>query len=102
MQIQVIAGTDRSDAKSLQDRVSQLLSELGNDHRKTVQAEAYGANGLVDILEVRATDGQREVLVLNCSRLQIQAVLDWQSCTEDTNEFEDLVLHLVRLPDSNL
>jgi len=102
MQIQVVAGTDRSDTKSLQDRVSQLLSELGNDRRKTVQAEAYGANGLVDILEVRATDGQREILVLNCSRLQIQAVLDWQSCTEDTNEFEDLVLHLVRLPDSNL
>ncbi|KEX94739.1 hypothetical protein HA62_05980 [Pseudomonas putida] len=98
MQIQVIAGT----AKTLQDRTSQLLNELGNDHRKTVQAEAYGANGLVDILEVRATDGQREILVLNCSRLQIQAVLEWRSCTEDTNEFEDLVLHLVRLPDSNL
>lgn len=102
MQIQVVAGTDSSDTKSLQDRVSQLLSELGNDHRKTVQADAYGANGLVDILEVRATDGQHEILVLNCSRLQIQAVLDWQSCTEDTNEFDDLVLHLVRLPDSNL
>lgn len=102
MQIQVIAGTDRSDAKSLQDRVSQLLSELGNDHRKTVQADAYCASGLVDILEVRAADGQREMVALNCSRLQIQAVLDWQSCTEDTNEFEDLVLHLVRLPDSNL
>jgi hypothetical protein len=102
MQIQIVAGTDRSDEKSLQDRVSQLLSELGNDHRKTVQADAYGANGLVDILEVLATDGQREILVLNCSRLQIQAILDWQSCTEDTNEYEDLVLHLVRLPDSNL
>lgn len=98
MQIQVVAGT----AKSLQDRTSHLLNELGNDHRKTVQAEAYGANGLVDILEVRATDGQREILVMNCSRLQIQAVLEWRSCTEDTNEFEDLVLHLVRLPDSNL
>lgn len=98
MQIQVVAGT----AKTLQDRTSQLLNELGNDHRKTVQAEAYGANGLVDILEVRATGGQREILVLNCSRLQIQAVLEWRSCTEDTNEFEDLVLHLVRLPDSNL
>lgn len=52
MQIQVVAGADRRDGKSLQDRVSQLLSELGNDHRKTVQAEAYGTNGLVDILEV--------------------------------------------------
>lgn len=98
MQIQVVAGT----AKTLQDRTSQLLNELGNDHRKTVQAEAYGANGLVDILEVRATDGQPEILVLNCSRLQIQAVLEWRSCIEDTDEFEDLVLHLVRLPDSNL
>ena len=102
MQIQIVAGTDRSDAKSLQDRVSQLLRELENDHRKTVQAEAYGADGLVDILEVRAADGQREIVVLNCSRLQIQAVLDWQSCTEDTNVFVDLVLYLVRLPDSNL
>lgn len=102
MQIQVVAGTDRSDTKSLQDRISELLNQLGNDHRKTVQAEAYGAHGLVDILEVRAIDGQQEILVLNCSRLQIQAVLDWQSCTEDTNEFEHLVLHLVRLPDSNL
>lgn len=74
MQIQVVAGTE----KTLQDRTTHLLSELGNDHRKTVQAEAYGANGLVDILEVRATDGQCEILVLNCSRLQIQAVLDWQ------------------------
>lgn len=102
MQIQIIAGTDRSDAKSLQERMSELLRELGNDHRKTVQADAYGAGGLVDILEVRATDGQREIMALNCSRLQIQAVLDWQSCIEDTNEFEDLVLYLVRLPDSNL
>lgn len=101
MQIQVVAGTDRSDAKRLQNRVSELLSELGNDFRKTVQAEAYGAKGLVDILEVRATGDQREILVLNCSRLQIQAVLNWQSCSEDTTEFEDLVLHLVRLPDSN-
>ncbi|MEE9678678.1 hypothetical protein V4842_10250 [Pseudomonas moraviensis] len=96
MQIQIVAGTDRSDTQSLQDRITHLLNELGN----TVQAEAYGANGLVDILEVRATDGQREILVLNCSRLQIQAVLDWQSCSEDTTEFEDLVLHLVRSPDS--
>ncbi|MGH8385511.1 MAG: hypothetical protein ACRESJ_08445 [Pseudomonas sp.] len=101
MQIQVVAGTECGDAKSLKDPISQLLREFGNDHCKTVQAEAYGANGLVDILEVRATDGQREILVLNCSRLQIQAVLEWQSCSEDTTEFEDLVLHLVRLPDSN-
>lgn len=100
MQIQILAGSDTS--PPLQDRVSEVMRQMGNDHRKTVQAEAYGADGLVDILEVRATDGQREILVLNCSRQQIQAVLDWQSSTEDNNEFEGLELHLVRKPDSDL
>jgi hypothetical protein len=100
MQIQILAGSDTS--ACLQDRVTELMNQMGNDHRKTVQAEAYGAEGLVDILEVRATDGQREILVLNCSRLQIQAALDWQSSTEDNNEFEGLELHLVRKPDSYL
>ncbi|MGE8152584.1 hypothetical protein ACQKP5_15225 [Pseudomonas vancouverensis] len=98
MQIQILAGGDA--VADLQDRVTQLLNQVGNDHRKTVQADAYGAAGLVDILEVRAADGQREIVVLNCSRLQIQAVLEWQSATEDNNEFEGLELHLVREPDS--
>lgn len=100
MQIQVLAGSDTS--ACLQERVTELMNQLGNDHRKTVQAEAYGTDGLVDILEVRATDGQREILVLNCSRQQIQAALDWQSSTEDNNEFEGLELHLVRKPDSDM
>jgi hypothetical protein len=100
MQIQVLAGSQLDTSACLQDRVTELLNQMGNDHRKTVQADAYGTDGLVDILEVRAADGQREILVLNCSRLQIQAVLDWQSTTEDNNEFEDLELHLVRMPDS--
>jgi len=100
MQIQILAGSDTS--ACLQERVTELMNQMGNDHRKTVQAEAYGAEGLVDILEVRATDGQREILVLSCSRQQIQAVLDWQSSTEDNNEFEGLELHLVRKPDSCL
>jgi hypothetical protein len=100
MQIQILAGTDTS--ACLQERVTELVHQMGNDHRKTVQAEAYGAEGLVDILEVRATDGQREILVLSCSRLQIQAVLDWQSSTEDNNKFEGLELHLVRKPDSDM
>jgi len=100
MQIQVLAGSDTS--ACLQQRVTELMNQIGNDHRKTVQAEAYGAEGLVDILEVRATDGQREILVLNCSRQQIQAALDWQSSTEDNNKFEGLELHLVRKPDSYL
>lgn len=100
MQIQILAGSDTS--ACLQERVTELMNQMGNDHRKTVQAEAYGGEGLVDILEVRATDGQREILVLSCSRLQIQAVLDWQSSTEDNNEFEGLELHLVRKPDSDM
>lgn len=100
MQIQILAGSDTS--ACLQERVTELMNQMGNDHRKTVQAEAYGAEGLVDILEVRATDGQRENLVLNCSRQQIQAVLDWQSSTEDDNEFDGLELHLVRKPDSDM
>ncbi|MGJ7513810.1 hypothetical protein ACSFE6_05660 [Pseudomonas baetica] len=102
MQIQVLAEGALNTPVSLQDRVTELLNQLGNDHRKTVQADAYGADGLVDILEVRAADGQREIVVLNCSRLQIQAVLDWQSSTEDNNEFEGLELHLVRKPDSDM
>ena len=100
MQIQILAGSDAS--VPLQDRVTEVMRQMGNDHRKTVQADAYGTDGLVDILEVRATDGQREILVLNCSRQQIQAVLDWQSSIEDSNEFEGLELHLVRKPDSDM
>jgi hypothetical protein len=98
MQIQIVAGT----ALAQQRRVTELLDELGNDRRRTVQAEAYGPAGLIDILEVRSSDGHREILVLNCSRLQIQAVLDWQSCEEDNAQLKSLVLHLVRIPDSNL
>ncbi|MFJ2427617.1 hypothetical protein [Pseudomonas sp. NPDC087804] len=100
MQIQILAGSDK--AIPLQDRVTEVMRQIGNDHRKTVQADAYGADGLVDILEVRAMNGQREILVLSCSRKQIQAVLDWQSSTEDSNEFEGLELHLVRTPDSDM
>jgi hypothetical protein len=102
MQIQVLAESAFDTSARLQDRIAEVLNQLGNDHRKTVQADAYGADGLVDILEVRATDNQREILALNCSRLQIQAVLDWQSSTEDNNEFEGLELYLVRRPDSFL
>lgn len=96
MQIQVVAEGEAVGGAGLQSRVTELLAALGNDHRKTVQADAYGASGLVDILEVRATDEQREIVVLNCSRLQIQAVLEWQSSCEDESKFEDLVLYLVR------
>jgi len=102
MQIQVLAEGGNETSISLQDRVTELLNQLGNDHRKTVQAYAYGVDGLVDALEVRAANGQREILVMDCSRMQIQAVLEWQSRAEDNNEFKGLELHLVRTPDSDM
>lgn len=61
-----------------------------------MQADAYAVDGLLGILEVRSARGEREILVMGCSREQIQAVLKWQSCTDGDEELEDLVLHLVR------
>lgn len=100
MQVQVVAESPSVDVPPLAARVTELLKGLGNDHRKIVQAEAYGPVGLVDILEVRAVGGQHEILVMGCSRIQIQAVLDWQSCADDEHKFNNLLLHLVRKPDN--
>ena len=61
-----------------------------------VHAHAYAVSGLLGILEVRAARGEREILVMGCSRDQIQAVLEWQSETEEVADLESLVLHLVR------
>ncbi|MHA6561519.1 hypothetical protein [Pseudomonas alliivorans] len=61
-----------------------------------VHADAYAVGGLLEILDVRAARGERELMVLQCSRDQIQAVLEWQSETEDMVGLEDLVIHLVR------
>ncbi|KPB75048.1 Uncharacterized protein AC507_3154 [Pseudomonas syringae pv. maculicola] len=47
-------------------------------------------------MEVRANRGKHEIFVLDCSREQIQVVLEWQSETEDLVDLEDLVIHLVR------
>jgi len=66
-----------------------------NESGKIVHAEAYDPAGLVAILEVRAVS-DKEILVLECSRDQIQAALEWQSATDEVVEFENLLLHLVR------
>ena len=98
MQIQVIAERDRDHAITEIRRLNAVMSQLGYESR-TVYAEAYAADGLVEILEVRANRGQREILVMDCSQaqvqVQVQAVLEWQVC-DDEGQLEDLVIHLVR------
>jgi hypothetical protein len=92
MQVQVITGGDGS--SNMLKHLKELQEWIG-EPAKTVYAEAYGAAGLVEILEVRAAN-EKEILVLDCSREQIQAVLEWQSANDEMIELEDLVLHLVR------
>lgn len=95
MQIQVITECARDEAIHEIRRLSAALTQHGEESR-TTYAEAYGADGLIEILEIRASRGHREILVLDCSREQIQALLEWQSETEDKPELDDLVIHLVR------
>ncbi len=91
MQIQVIANPENTDV------VNDLYRRIGKETgRPAVSAGAYGAHGLVTILWVRAEGGQREILVMDCDRDQIQAVLEWRSEMEESVEFDDLVIHLVR------
>jgi len=96
MHIQLIVERERDNAIEEIRRINAVMTQLGYEGR-TVFAEAYGADGLVQILEVRASGGQREILVMDCSREQVQAVLEWQSC-DDEGELDDLVIHLVRTP----
>lgn len=98
MHIQVITATGphgittrASHVKALQSWLAETVGRVS-----TVHAEAYGAASLIDILEVCAEKGDEEVLVLECSKEQIQAVLEWQSETDEVVNLESLVLHLVR------
>lgn len=95
MQVQVFIG-DAGDRKTskLQEIQDRLIASGQNT--PIIQAGAYAEDGLLQILEVRAAGGQREILVDDCSRLQILKVLEWRSCTEDEPIFEDLVIHLAR------
>ncbi|WP_311968564.1 hypothetical protein [Pseudomonas baltica] len=95
MLIQVIL-RHSSDGLATQRQADALACAMGKK-APMVYAEAYDPQGLLGILEVRAAGGNREMLVLNCSAEQVLAALEWQSCTEENVEFEDLVLHLVRV-----
>lgn len=95
MQIQVFMGSagdgKTSKLQSVQDRL-----EFTGEIAPIIQAQAYGEDGLLEILEVRAAGGQREILVDDCSRQQILRVLEWQSCSEHEPKFDGLVIHLAR------
>ena len=94
MQIQVMGGAWKGVSEDLIGTVKAGLTETANGY-PVVHADAYAVDGLLGILEVRAARGEREILVMGCSRDQVQAVLEWNSC-DDEGEFEDLVIHLVR------
>jgi hypothetical protein len=95
MQIQVMSGSSTDEASDLIGFVIAALKENIYGY-PIVDANAYATDGMLAILEVRAARGEREILVVECSRAQIRAVLEWQSETEDNVDLKDLVIHLVR------
>lgn len=94
MHIQIITGEGRDGATKQLKHLMELQEWIG-EACQMVHADAYSAAGLVEILEIRGATEQ-ELLVLECTREQIQAVLEWQSATDEVIELENLVLHLVR------
>lgn len=94
MQIQVITGEGRGGATKQFKHVKELQEWTGGANHM-VYAEAYSAAGLVAILEVRGAT-EKALLLLQCTRQQIQAVLEWQSAMDEVIELENLVIHLVR------
>ena len=94
MHVQVITG-DGQKGETVRLRLLKGLKDWIGETGKIVHAEAYDPAGLVAILEVQAANNE-EILALECSREQIQAVLEWQSATDEVVEFENLLLHLVR------
>jgi hypothetical protein len=95
MQVQVFICNAGDGKTSKLEEIQDRLIAMGQN-TPVIQAGAYGEDGLLQILEVRAAGGQREILVDDCSRLQILKVLEWRSCTENEPSFEDLVIHLAR------
>ncbi|WP_085694556.1 MULTISPECIES: hypothetical protein [unclassified Pseudomonas] len=95
MQIQVFMGNAGDGNTNKLQAVFDQLQALGHT-QPVIQAGAYGEEGLLQILEVRAAGGQRDILVNDCSRQQILRVLEWQSCVEHEPVFDDLVIHLAR------
>ncbi|EGH05024.1 MULTISPECIES: hypothetical protein [Pseudomonas syringae group genomosp. 2] len=95
MQIQVMSELPLDPAV---DPVSMVIAGLKRTEHgyPVVHADAYAVDGLLEILDVRAARGEREIMVLQCSREQIQAVLEWQLEAKDAVDLEDLIIHLAR------
>ncbi|MCF5222979.1 hypothetical protein [Pseudomonas syringae] len=95
MQIQVMSELPLDPAV---DSVSMVIAGLKRTEHgyPVVHADAYAVDGLLEILDVRAARGEREMMVPQCSREQIQAVLEWQLEAEDAVDLEDLIIHLAR------
>lgn len=94
MHVQVITG-DGQQGETNRLRHLKELKDWFNESGKIVHAEAYDPAGLIKILEVRAAT-DFEILVLECNREQIEAVLLWQSETEEVAALENVLVHLVR------
>lgn len=94
MQIQVINGSRTDDSSDVIGFVIAGMKQIP-DGLPIVHAGPYTVDGLVEIREVRAVRGERESVVMDCSRAHVQGVLEWNS-SDDDGEFEDLLIHLVR------
>jgi len=95
MLIHVLMGNAGGCGQSQLQQEQDRLAKAGKDH-SIINAGAYANDGLLSILEVRFHAGQLEILVDDCTREQILQVLAWQSCVEDDDRFDDLVVHLAR------
>lgn len=94
MHVQVITAEGQNGATNRLRHLKELKAWFGESSR-IIHAEAYAPDGLLKILEVRAAN-DFEILVLECNREQIEAVLLWQSETEEVAALENVLVHLVR------
>jgi len=97
MQVEVITESRTDDASDFIPFLIACLKET-SDGMPIVHADAYAVEGLLGILDVRASRGEREILVMSCSQEHIRAVLEWRSENSENIDLEDLVIHLVRKP----
>ncbi|MDX9679317.1 hypothetical protein [Pseudomonas zeae] len=84
MQIQVFLGNAGDGKTNKLQEIIDRLDALG-ESQPVIQAGAYGEEGLLQILEVRAAGGQREILVDACSPQQILSVLESESPQKQEN-----------------
>lgn len=97
MDIHVINSDWQAEAPDLMGFVTARLKP-STDGMPYVFADAYATEGLLEILEVRVARGERGILVMDCSRAQVQAVLEWGTCDDD-GQMQDLEIFLVRRAD---